>query len=38
MKKHNAISFPPYIWGDKSFPMVYVCSDCRKLIMDIDGE
>ena len=38
MEKHNAISFPPYIGGDKAFPMVYVCRNCRKLIMDVDGE
>lgn len=38
MKKRNAIAFPPYILGDKTFPKAYVCRNCKKLIMDIDGD
>lgn len=38
MKKHNAIAFPPYILGDKAFPITYVCKNCRKLIINIEGD
>ncbi len=38
MKKHNAIAFPPFVFGNKTFSEVHVCRECKKLIMDIEGE
>lgn len=38
MAKHRAVSFPPFVLDFfPEYPDAYVCRNCRKLIMDIDG-